>query len=284
VKQLMLPEELVDRVIAFGHESLLSAHQGCQSTMRKIMSEFYFPRINERVRKYVKSCDLCQRASNKKVGGRAPIQSMKIAASAFDEVHIDIVGEINPPSAENHRWLLTMIDSATRFPIAIPMKIDSVSVAEALLAQFAIFGHPRIIVCDNAANLTSDVMKQMYCLYGIKMRNSPVYHPNANSVIERSHATIKGVLRKLVNEQPRQWHRYIAPLLFAMRTTPNYSGFSSFELMFGQSSRTHLSLLKELWVGETQQAEDKTVYQYVLDLQDRIESTCKLAQEEMQKV
>ena len=102
-------------------------------------------------------------------------------------------------------------------------------------------------------------------------------------MIERNHATIKGVLRKLVNEQPRQWHTYIAPLLFAMRTTPNYSGFSSFELKFGQSSRTHLSLLKELWVGETQQAEDKTVYQYVLDLQDRIESTCKLAQEEMEK-
>jgi len=103
-------------------------------------------------------------------------------------------------------------------------KIDSVSVAEALLAQFAIFGHPRTIVCDNAANLSSDVMKYMYRLYGIKMRNRPVYHPNANSVIERSHvrshATIKGVLRKLVNEQPRQWDRYIAP-------TPNYSGFSS---------------------------------------------------------
>jgi len=42
--------------------------------------------------------------------------------------------------------------------------------------------------------------------------------------------------------------------------------------------------LKELWVGETQQAEDKTVYQYVLDLQDRTESTCRLAQEEMEKV
>ena len=42
--------------------------------------------------------------------------------------------------------------------------------------------------------------------------------------------------------------------------------------------------MKELWVGETQQAEDKTVYQYVLDLQDRTESTCRLAQEEMEKV
>jgi len=58
VKQLMLPDELVDRVIAFGNESSLSAHQGCQSTMRKIMPEFYY-RINDRVRKYVKSCDLC---------------------------------------------------------------------------------------------------------------------------------------------------------------------------------------------------------------------------------
>lgn len=285
VKQLMVPEELVDRVIAFGHESLLSAHQGTQSTMRKIMTEFYFPRLNDRIRKYVKSCDLCQRASNKKVGGRAPIQSMKIAASAFEEVHIDIVGEISPPSAENHRWLLTMIDSATRFPIAIPMKkIDSVSIAEALLTQFSIFGHPKVILSDNAANLTSEVMKQIYHLYGIRLKNSPVYHPNANSVIERSHATMKGILRKLVNEQPRQWHRYIAPLLFAMRTTQNYSGYSSFELMFGRSCRSHLSLLRELWVGQEQQAEEKSVYQYVLDLQDRIESTCKLAQEEMSRI
>jgi len=43
--------------------------------------------------------------------------------------------------------------------------------------------------------------------------------------------------------------------------------------MFGRTCRTHLSLLKELWVGETQLAEDKTVHQYVLDLHDKIQST-----------
>jgi len=50
------------------------------------------------------------------------LQAMPIASNAFDTVCLDIVGEIIPSSAEGHRWILTMIDSATRFFIAVPMK------------------------------------------------------------------------------------------------------------------------------------------------------------------
>jgi len=47
-------------------------------------------------------------------------------------------------------------------------------------------------------------------------------------------------------EQPRQWHRYINPLLFAMRSVPKSSGYSPFELMFGRRCRIHMSILREL--------------------------------------
>jgi hypothetical protein len=108
------------------------------------MQEFYFPGISSRVRRFVKSCDLCQIAGNWNVRGKAPIQSMPIRLDTFDTVYIDVVGEIKPPSSENHRCLLTMMCGGTRFPIAVPMKkIDSVSIAEAVMAQFAIFGTPR---------------------------------------------------------------------------------------------------------------------------------------------
>ena len=74
----------------------------------------------------MRSCDLYQRCSNKNVGGTAPIQSMPIFSDAFDTVYTDVVGEIIPMSAEDHRYILTMLDSATRFFIAVPMKkIDS---------------------------------------------------------------------------------------------------------------------------------------------------------------
>ena len=74
-------------------------------------------------------------------------------------MYLDIVGEIIPSSAEDHRWILTMIDSATRFFIAVPMKkIDSVSVAETLMKQFSIFEIPRVIHHDHASNLSSEML------------------------------------------------------------------------------------------------------------------------------
>ena len=59
------------------------------------------------------------------------------------------MGETNPCSAEGHKYILTMLDSATRFFIAVPMKkIDSVNVAEALISQFSIFGIPKNLHMD----------------------------------------------------------------------------------------------------------------------------------------
>ena len=79
-----------------------------------------------------------------------------------------------------------------------------------------------------------------------------------------------------------QVHR-VDPLLFAMRSVPNSSGYTPFEFMFGRRCRTHMSILKELWTGQNHEPEVKTTYQYVLDLRQRIEETCKLAQDELIK-
>jgi len=95
---------------------------------------------------------------------------------------------------------------------------------------------------------------------------------------------MKNIMKKLIVEQPTEWHRFIAHLLFAMRSTPNVTGYSSFELMFGRRCRPHLSILRELWTGEKRDAETKTTYQYVLDLRQRTEETCKLAQAELNKM
>ena len=130
-------------------------------------------------------------------------------------------------------------------------KIDSVTIAEELMTQFNIFGHPRILISDNGSNISSDILKEANRLYGTRMHQIPVYRPEANSVLERSHQTMKSILRKLVVEQPKMWHRFISPLLFAMRSTSSVSGFSPFELLFGRACRTHLTLLKDLWTKRT---------------------------------
>ena len=86
-------------------------------------------------------------------------------------------------------------------------------------------------------------------------------------------------------ERVKDWDRYIAPLLFAFRDTPQASThFSPFEIIYGRNVRGPMSILKEQWTNEDDDKEVKTTYQYVIDLREKIEETCKLAQKELRKV
>jgi len=169
IKQLVVPTCLEQKVISYAHDTVLSSHGSISSTFKKMSTVFYMKGGQHKCRVYVKSCLLCQKGGNRSVGGKAKMLSMPQSTEPFDRVYIDLVGEIHPPSAEGHRYILCGTDSCSHFPFAVPLKrTDSVTIAEALLAQFSIFGHPRVIVSDNASNLTSSIIEEIYRVYGIR--------------------------------------------------------------------------------------------------------------------
>jgi len=63
------------------------------------------------------------------VGGKAPVQALPIILEPFHTVYdIDLVGKIEPSSADGHTNILTLMDSATHLLIAVPLKkTDSVN-------------------------------------------------------------------------------------------------------------------------------------------------------------
>ena len=85
-------------------------------------------------------------------------------------------------------------------------------------------------------------------------------------------------------EKPSDWDRYIPALLFSYREVAQASlGFSPFELVYGRSVRGPMSVLRDIWADEDINEQTKTTYQYVLELRERLESTCKLAHDEPRK-
>ena len=92
------------------------------------------------------------------------------------------------------------------------------------------------------------------------------------------------MLKKLSEEQPKQWDIYIHALLFAYREAIQEStGFLPFQLLYGRHVRGPLTILKQLWTKNIQGDEVRTTYQYVVDLRERLEETCKIAQEQLGK-
>ena len=285
IRQVMVPTPLRRQLMEVAHESIMGGHMGVKKTADKIQKAFYWPGIQGDVSRHCRSCDICQKTVNKGSVPKVPLQKMPLIDMPFKRVAIDLIGPISPPSEEGHRYILTLVDYATRYPEAVPLKnIDTETVAEALVDFFSRLGIPEEILSDLGIQFVSDCMKEVTRLLSIKQLTTTPYHPMCNGMTEKFNGTLKTTLKRLCSEQPRQWHRYINPLLFAYREVAQEStGFSPFELLYGRAVRGPMFILKELWTKEVEAPEVKNSYQYVFELREKLEDTLKIAHEELQK-
>ena len=243
---------------------------GIKKTADKIQKAFYWPGIQGDVFRHWKSCDICQNTVNKGSVPKVPVQKIPLIDMPFKWVAIDLIGPISPPSEAGHRYILTVVDHATRYPEGVPFKnIDTKTVAEALVDILGLGlgfreGTPEEILSDLGTQFVSDCMKEVARLLSIKQLPTTPYHPVCNGLTEKFNGTLKTTLKRLCSEQSRLWHCYINPLLFAHReVAQECTIFSPFELLYGRLVRSPMFILKELWTKELQVPEVKNSYQYV---------------------
>ena len=284
-KQIMMPKTLRRKVMEVAHDSIFGGHLGINKTNDRIQTNFYWPGMQGDITSFCRSCDVCQKTTAKGSVPRVPLGDMPLIDMPFRRVAVDLVGPISPPSEKGHQYILTLVDYATRYPEAVPLKnIEMETVAEALLNMYSRLGIPEEVLSDLGTQFVSKCMEEVSRLLSIKRLTTTPYHPICNGLVERFNGTLKKMLRRLCNEQPRQWHRFVDPLLFAYREAPQEAtGFSPFELLYGRTVRGPVQILKELWTRETGGTEVKTRYQHVYELRERLNNTMKIAQEELLK-
>ena len=198
IKQLMVPEKLRKKVIGVAHDGMLSGHCGVKRTIDRVFSNFYWSDIQEDVRRYCRSCNICQKTIAKGRLGKAPLQKMPIIGEPFRRVAVDLVGPIVPCSERGHRYILTVVDYATRYPEAEVLKgIDTVSVAEAMVSIFCHIGFPEEMLTDRGAQFLSEVMKEVNRLLSVKHLKTTAWHPMCNGLVERFNGTLKTILKRL---------------------------------------------------------------------------------------
>ncbi|XP_063590528.1 uncharacterized protein LOC134767457 [Penaeus indicus] len=239
-KQLVVPRRFIPIILSMAHDSPLAGHFSHRKTAGKIFHKFFWPGAGAEIKRYCRSCHACQKTVPKGKIRKAPMVQMPIISKPFSRVAIDIVGPISPPSSRGHKYMLTLIDMATRFPEAVPLRnIDSVTVAEALLTIFARVGIPKEILSDRGTQFKSDLMAEINRLLSIKALYTSPYHACCNGTVERFHAVLKAMLKKLCSERPHDWDRYIPSVLFAYREIPHDTlKFSPFELLYGRKIKT----------------------------------------------
>ncbi len=197
--QLLVPRSRREMIFQAAHCTPMAGHLGEAKTRERIMARFFWPGIHENVRRWCAACRECQLV-NPPATAKAPLRPLPLMEVPFERIGMDLIGPLER-SARGHRFALVLVEYATRYPEAVPLRsISAKSVAEALFRLISRVGIPKEILTDQGTAFMSRTIKELYELLGIKSVRTSVYHPQTDGLVERFNRTLKTMVRKFVKE------------------------------------------------------------------------------------
>ena len=282
LEQVVVPEKYQVDILKEAHEGLVGGHLGIRKTLDKVSRNFYWNGIKRDVKKYVKTCPVCQKVGNpnQKIT-KVPLVPIPSVGEPFENVVVDVAGPL-PRTKKGFEYMLTIMDRVSRYPEAIPLrKINAKVVIEALIQFFSKFGMPRVVQTDRGTNFTSKYFQEKMKEFGIKHVTSSAYHPQSQGVVERFHQTLKTMMRKYCKSNEAEWDQSIPYLLFAIRSSVNESlGVSPFDMIFGHNVRGPLDLIREEWESANT---DTNLIDYIDKFKSKIHQTWEFANSNLSK-
>ncbi|CAM5129251.1 unnamed protein product [Natator depressus] len=281
-RQLVVPQKYRRKLLSLAHDIPLAGHQGIRRTRQRLLQNFYWPGVFTTVRQYCRSCDPCQRVGKARDKGKAALRPLPIIEEPFQKVAMDIVGPLSKTTRSGKKYILVVVDFATRYPEAVPLaSIEADTVADALLTIFSRVGFPREVLTDQGSNFMSALLRCLWEKCGVRHDWASAYHPQSNGLVERFNGTLKMMLKTFMNQHPQDWDKYLPHLLFAYREVPQEStGISPFELLYGRRVRGPLDLMRDEWEGKAT-PDGESVVEYVLTFRERLAELMGLARENL---
>jgi hypothetical protein len=193
-----------------------------------------WPLLAKDVAAWCKDCAACQ-AAKVTTKPKAAVTPFPNTARRFDCVHVDIVGPL-PATAEGFKYLLTIMDRASRWLEALPLRsVTAAECREAFIASWvARFGVPGTLLSDRGVQFASSLWAASMQQLGIRHRMTTAFHPQCNGLVERAHRRIKDALKaRLAGDK---WSSHLPWVLLGLRAAPREdSGVCAAELLYGAS-------------------------------------------------
>ena len=286
ITQVIVPKCLRSKLLNVAHDIPLSGHLGTRKTIDRLCRHFYWPGINKDVKSYCRSCDVCQRLGKGAKVNRAPLINLPVISRPWSKISVDIVGPLLKCKTSGNRFILTVLDLATHYPLAFAIQNHTaVEVARCLIEAFTMFGFPDEILSDCGSEFMSDVMQVFLHECKVVHITCSPFHPQSNGALERLHWSVKNMLKAIVESFDGDWDQVLPWVLFAYREVPVAGvGFSPFDLMFGRDVKGPLQLIKNSWlrVDIIPDLKKTNVIDFVLDLRNKIRDSVKLANDNEQ--
>ena len=149
------------------------------------------------------SCSQCQLGSD--YGHRVKTTGSIQSRGPWDTLSVDIVGPL--PADRRHEFLIVFVDCYSRYTILVPARNHMANtVSDALLRHVVpYFGTPHRLLSDWGREFVGEIWGKLMRSLGVQRLLTSPYHPEGNSINERSRRTIDNMLRARLLDGASSW-------------------------------------------------------------------------------
>ncbi|KAI2666719.1 Retrovirus-related Pol polyprotein [Labeo rohita] len=278
---LVVPKSKTETVLELAHAHPMAGHLGAANTVQRIRDRFHWPGLEGEVKAFCRACPTCQ-VTSPRTPPTSPLIPLPVIEVPFERIGMDLVGPL-PKSARGHEHILVIVDYATRYPEAVPLrKATAKNIAQELFLLFSRVGIPNQILTDQGTPFMSRVMADLCRLLKIQQLRTSVYHPQTDGLVERFNQTLKRMLKRVAADDRKDWDQMLPYVLFGIREVPQASTcFTPFELLFGRQPRGLLDVARDAW--EQQPVALRSVVEHVAQMREKIERVMPMVREHLVK-
>jgi len=233
---LWVPEGLVQRIMESEHDTKVAGHMGQDKTIELIRRNFWWPKMNERITDFVRSCPECQQNKASRHPPYGLSSPLELPYAPWQSIAMDFITEL--PISDGCDQLWVVIDRFTKVAHFLPLRKGGKTAADlAVIFAREIWKYhslPTDIVSDRDSRFTSETWKEFLRLLGIRPRMSTAFHLQTDSQTERLNQTIEAYRRAFVGKEQDDWVRFLPMAEFASNnSTTTGNGRSPFYANYG---------------------------------------------------
>jgi hypothetical protein len=172
-------EDESKQVIIDMHRGVFGGHQHWKATIIKILrAGYYCPTLFYDVFTTVRECNECHKFARKHKLLSLPLNPIT-TSGPFQQWGSHFIGEINPPSSGQHKWIFTATNYFTKWIEFVPTMNATEKVIMKLLETntFPKFGFPRKLITNNSQAFNSKAMIDFSGSHKISLTHCTPYYP-----------------------------------------------------------------------------------------------------------
>lgn len=247
-ERIVVPVSLQPKVLELAHEG----HPGIVVMKRRLRQKVWWPALDKQVEAFVKRCKECTLVSC--LGPPEPLIQTQMPKKPWCHIAVDFMGPL--PSGHN---LLVLVDYFSRFVEVVVMRETTAKLTvQALHEAFCRYGIPESLKSDNGPQFISEALAQFCKDFGIQLRKSTPYWPQANGEVERANRALKKRLQISQENPDSDWKWDLRMYLLMYNSTPHSTtGVAPSALMFGRVLRDKLPSLSGIGLKSIEETRDK---------------------------